>query len=95
MTDDMRQRYSSGMPWGLSGRVGGLPEAACAFMGLGTAGNWRRVVRMALFWRFRRPEPRGAVQGGAMSRLATSRGRGEGPRRREDGFRDAPRGRKK
>ena len=33
MTDDMRQRYSSGMPWGLSGRVGGLPEAACAFYG--------------------------------------------------------------
>ena len=54
-----------------------------------------RFVFMALCWRFRRPEPRGAVQGSAMSRLATSRGRGEGPRRREDGFRDVPRGRKK
>ena len=54
-----------------------------------------RFVCVASCWRFRCPEPRGAVQGGAMSRLATSRGRGEGPRRRDDGFRDVPRGRKK
>ena len=37
----MRQRYSSGMPCGLSGR-GGLPEAACAFFGFCLAARRRR-----------------------------------------------------
>ena len=41
ITLDMQQRYSSGMPCGLSGR-GGLPEAACVLWGTGAARDPRR-----------------------------------------------------